>query len=286
VPVYFVDSERGVHFYAMQFINGQTLAAVIRQLRAGTNRGAQPAGASTQPVAAFTPEVSLHSPEHYRTAAQLGIQAAEALDHAHQLGIVHRDVKPANLMVDVRGHLWVTDFGLARIQIEASLTLSGDLMGTLRYMSPEQALARREVVDHRTDIYSLGATLYELLTLQPAFTGTDREELLRQIALEEPRPLRRLSKGIPVELETIVLKAMEKEPAERYSTAQDLADDLLRLLEDRPIRARQATTLQRLRKWARRQRALATTVGAFVAGLIVIVIVALAIGLVAVEQER
>ena len=132
--------------------------------------------------------------------------------------------------------------------------MTGDLVGTLRYMSPEQALAKRVLIDHRTDVYSLGATLYELLTLRPAFAGSDRQELLRQIAFEEPMPPRRLERGVPAELETIVLKAMEKNPADRYGTAQELADDLERFLEDEPIRARRPSLAQRWRKWARRHR--------------------------------
>ncbi len=160
------------------------------------------------------------------TAAALGIQAAEALDHAHKLGIVHRDIKPANLLLDVQGNLWITDFGLARLQDDAGLTITGDLLGTLRYMSPEQALAKRGYLDHRTDIYSLGATLYELLTLRPAIDGQDRQEVLRKIAQDEPTPPRRLNPAIPRELETILLKAMSKEPGSRYATAQELADDL------------------------------------------------------------
>src|SRR5262249_34480720 len=135
--------------------------------------------------------------------------------------VVHRDVKPANLLLDGDNNLWVTDFGLARLQSEAGPTLTGDLVGTLRYMSPEQALARRAVVDQRTDVYSLGVTLYELLTLQPAFPGADRQELLWQIAIEEPRAPRRINKAIPAELETVVLKAMEKNPADRYASAQE-----------------------------------------------------------------
>src|SRR5438445_4256673 len=170
----------------------------------------------------------------FRTVANLGVQAAEALEHAHQLGVIHRDIKPANLLVDAGGRLWITDFGLAHCQSQPGLTMTGDLVGTLRYMSPEQALAKRITVDARTDVYSLGATLYELLTLQPAYNGRNREEVLRQIAFEEPRPPRRLNKAVPAELETIVLKAMGKNPDERYATAQELADDLERYRQDEP----------------------------------------------------
>jgi tRNA A-37 threonylcarbamoyl transferase component Bud32 len=260
VPIFGVGCERGVHYYAMQFIEGQTLAAVIRELRPLAKRktgeeaaapprspSGQPASVvaddlvsgrwlpaqsrpaalpptgpyvpqpaedsgpgtphaaradATPPVVALSTEKSTTSPAFFRTVAQLGVQAAEALEHAHQLGVVHRDIKPANLLVDGRGNLWITDFGLAHCQSQASLTLSGDLLGTLRYMSPEQALAKRVLIDHRTDLYSLGVTLYELLTLEPAFTGRDREEVLRQIAFEEPKPSRRLNPRIPEELET------------------------------------------------------------------------------------
>ncbi len=159
-------------------------------------------------------------------------------------------------MVDARGNLWITDFGLAHCQGAVELTMSGDLLGTLRYMSPEQALAKRVIVDERTDIYSLGVTLSELLTLEPAFPGTDRQEVLRQIAFDDPKPPRRLNKSVPQELETIVLKAMEKNPADRYATAQELADDLGRYLENKPIRARRTTLVQRARKWSRRHQSL------------------------------
>ena len=184
--------------------------------------------------------------------ARLGIQAAEALDHAHRQGIIHRDIKPANLLVDVRGNLWITDFGLARFVNEAGLTITGDLLGTLRYMSPEQALATRLVLDHRTDIYSLGATLYELLTLRPVVDGRDRQEVLRRIAQDEPVPPRRIDPAIPRDLETILLKALAREPEERYATAQDLADDLRRFLEHRPIAARRPSVMERAAKWLRR----------------------------------
>ena len=199
------------------------------------------------------------------------MQAAEALEHAHQQGVLHRDIKPSNLLVDGRGNLWVTDFGLARLQGDAGLTMTGDLLGTLRYMSPEQALAKRVGIDHRTDIYSLGATLYELLTLEPVYAGRDRQEILRRIAFEEPRPPRRLNAAIPVDLETIVLKAMAKDPAGRYASAQELADDLDRFLKREPIRARRSNAWERSVKWAQRRPAvaalLATVVLVILAGL-------------------
>jgi tetratricopeptide (TPR) repeat protein len=275
VPVYAVGQERGVHYYAMQFIDGRTLAQVIAAARVGPSdsdplaltgpytpspAGAEPAADTVVPAAAGSPtQRSRTPPEHFRTAARLGVQAAEALEHAHQLGVVHRDVKPANLLVDATGTLWVTDFGLAQVQSDAKLTLTGDLVGTLRYMSPEQALAKRVVIDHRTDVYSLGATLYELLTLEPVFAGTDRQELLRQIAFEEPKPSRKVNRAVPKELETVVLKALAKSPAERYQTAQELADDLRRFLNNEPIRAQRPSLVQRARKWARRHRGVVAT---------------------------
>src|SRR5262245_17093916 len=271
VPVFGVGCERGVHFYAMQFIDGQSLAALLEQERGGgvpssdqptTAYAAPPSSAAlaaeTAVQAAAATVRTRRDAASFRRVAEWGIQAAEALDCAHQLGIVHRDIKPANLMVDASGRLWVTDFGLAQVQSDTRLTMTGDLVGTLRYMSPEQALARRVVIDHRTDIYSLGATLYELLTLQPPVTGADRQELLRQIAFEEPVPPRRLSRGVPAELETIVLKALEKNPQDRYATAQELADDLRRFRNDEPIQARRPSLVQRARKWARRHKGFVT----------------------------
>ncbi len=225
---------------------------------------------------------STRSRAYFRTVANLGMQAAEALEHAHSLGIIHRDIKPANLLVDVRGNLWITDFGLARMQADTGLTMTGDVIGTLRYMSPEQAMAKRAVVDHRTDIYSLGVTLYELLALRPAFGGQDREELLRQVTLEEPRPPRRFNPAVPVDLETIVLKAMAKEPIERYATARELADDLRRFLELKPIKARRPTLWDRTLKLARRH------VGVVAAAFLVLLLAVggLAAGLVLIGRER
>ena len=182
------------------------------------------------------------------------MQAAEALDHAHQQGVIHRDVKPANLLLDAAGHPWVADFGLARYQAGPAMTATGGTVGTLRYMSPEQALAKLALVDHRSDVYALGVTLYEALTLQPAYPGSDREEVLRQIAAGEPQPPRRLEPSIPVELETIVLKAMVREPEGRYQTAQEMADDLRRFLEGGPILARRPNLRERTVRWSQRHR--------------------------------
>lgn len=254
VPVFGVFCERGVHFYAMQFIEGRTLANVITELRGGASEA--PSASDTVPIAGLSTHRSGRRAEIFRTIALLGVQAAEALEHAHREGVIHRDVKPANLLVDASGNLWITDFGLARLLNEQGQTMSGDLVGTLRYMSPEQASVCDAPIDHRADIYSLGATLYELLTFEPVFDGRGRSELLRQIAAEEPRPLRRLRPIVPMELETIVLKALDKEPARRYSSAQDLADDLRRFLNDEPIRARRASLLDKSRKWSRRHRPL------------------------------
>ena len=173
-------------------------------------------------------------------------------------------------LIDPDGSLWITDFGLARYRSDLSLTHTGDMVGTLRYMSPEQALARRGVVDQRTDIYSLGITLYEVLTLRLAFDGRDHQELLRQIALDEPILPRRLNPAVPSDLETIVLKAMAKEPANRYATAQELAADLRRFLEDKPIKARRPSPLERGLRWASRHRELvATAAGIFALAIII-----------------
>jgi serine/threonine protein kinase len=287
VPVYAVGCERGVHYYAMQFIEGQSLAALIADARGAREekKADQAEGAdaavtgemqdSTAPAgpAALRARHAPRAPRRalFQAVARLGLKAAEALEHAHQLAVVHRDIKPANLLLDERGNLWVTDFGLALFQSDAGLTMTGEVLGTLRYMSPEQALGKRGVVDHRTDIYSLGVTLYELLTLRPAFDGQDRHELLQQITVEDPTPPRRLDPSVPVELETILLKAMAKGPADRYATARELADDLQRFLENRPIRARRPTLLERAARWGRRHRPLV------VSGVLLLLTAALAL---------
>ncbi len=261
VDVYGVGCERGVHHYAMRFIDGQTLADVIAQLRerreAPTGRPSRqaPADPFAQTAVAYAVSTSTQAPrkvsfvsfpadgtaisrEFFRSVALLGRDVANALDYAHERGVVHRDIKPGNIMLDGAGKAWVTDFGLAHIESDVSLTMSGDVLGTLRYMSPEQALGKRGAIDHRTDVYSLAITLYELLTLQPAYPQTDRQQLLQRIATEDPTPPRQLRPQIPADLETIVLKATAKNPQERYETAGDLADDLQRFLDYQPIKAR------------------------------------------------
>jgi eukaryotic-like serine/threonine-protein kinase len=321
VPIFSVGCERGVHYYAMQYIQGQTVAALIGDLRRLTELEAaadaatgislatevisgrlDPAPAPSRrpieesvaegratgiPAGRVTPDpahpvASLDSTRthaYFRTMAHLALQAAEALDHAHRLGIIHRDIKPANLLVDVRGNLWITDFGLARMQADSSLTMTGDILGTLRYISPEQSSARREIVDHRTDVYSLGATLYELLTLQPAYDGRDRAELLHQLAFGEPKPPRSWNPAIPRDLETIVLKALARDVPNRYATAQELADDLRRFLDQRPIQARRPSVWKHAEKWARRHKTL-------VASLIVVTSLAVISGTIVATLTR
>jgi serine/threonine protein kinase/Flp pilus assembly protein TadD len=320
VPVFSVGIERGVHYYAMQYIEGHTLADTVAELRHlsglhGNGNGrpahacsdvtsaltsgrwthAKQGNTATPPceaaavkpdgssaVAGMPSKGSSSSPEFFRSVAGLGVQAASALDHAHEAGILHRDIKPSNLLLDSSGKLWIADFGLAQVQSNPGMTMTGDLLGTPRYMSPEQAMAKRIPVDHRTDIYSLGVTLYELATLHPAFTGEDRQELLRQIVFEEPRAPRRVNTAMPTELETIVLKCISKSPADRYDSAQELADDLQRFLDDKPIQAKRPTLLERAMKWSRRHR----SVVAAASVLLMLTVSGLAISTVLIAQEQ
>jgi serine/threonine protein kinase len=332
VPVYAVGCERSVHFYAMQLIEGRSLAQLIATMRKmareeseidddrtqAVNDPPKPAAPAKELPFSRSLEVEpstvsrslisatrsrslsaaddainpasiagLHSRRRqsfFRTVARLGVQAAEALDYAHRAGVIHRDVKPANLLLDDAGTLWITDFGLAQLQSDQQLTQAGETVGTLQYMSPEQASGRAVLLDQRTDIYSLGVTLYELLTLERAYSGQTREALLNQIQNQDPRPPRAIDKTIPPELETIITTALAKEPAERYSNARAMADDLLRYLRDEPILARKPSLRSRALKWGRRHRSL-------VAGTVVVSILA-AVGsivaavLIAAEQAK
>ncbi len=218
VPIFAVGCERDVHYYAMQFIEGQSLADVLAESR----RTGKPL--SPQDVAGW------------------GRQAAEALAHAHQRGVIHRDVKPSNLLLDPEGVVWLTDFGLAKRADEATLTVSGALMGTPRYMSPEQAESLERPVDHRTDLYSLGATLYELATGRPVFESATPHGVIARILNEQPARPREVRPGLPRDLETIILTCLAKDPSQRYQTAHALADDLRAVLDGRPIRARRSAS--------------------------------------------
>jgi len=263
--VYGVGCERGIHFFAMKFVDGPSLADVIQaRRREGQSTAAESdADSSVIPSHAALPAdtlraghaITMRDAGFFAAVARLGIQAAEALDHAHQMGVIHRDVKPSNLMLDAAGKVWVTDFGLARIGADAQFTMTGDLLGTLRYMSPEQASGKPTMIDHRTDIYSLGATLYELATDRPVVRGQERAAMLREIAETDPAYPRMIVPSMPLDLETILLKTLSKEPAARYDTAQALADDLRRFLEHKPILARRATRWDQTTKWVRRHRA-------------------------------
>jgi serine/threonine protein kinase/WD40 repeat protein len=270
VPVFDVGQAGGVPYYAMQFIDGKGLDRVLRDA-ASEPTGPYTAGAEGTAATAISPApLPPPTPEYFRWVAGLGIQAAEGLAHAHQRGVVHRDVKPSNLLLDAQGVLWITDFGLALRLEDPALTHSGVLLGTPRYMSPEQAEAARKLIDHRTDIYSLGATLYELLTRRPAFDGRTPQEVVSQIIGREPVPPRRLEPAIPRDLETIVTKAMAKRPADRYPSAWELADDLGRWLRTEPIRARRIGILGCTARWCRRNPRLAAVTSAAAAVILLL----------------
>ncbi len=192
---------------------------------------------------------------YWRNVAAVGMQAASAVHYAHHQGTLHRDIKPGNLMLGRTGTIWVTDFGLAKLAEQDDLTRPGDMIGTLRYMAPEQL---EGISDRRTDIYSLGLTLYELLTLRPAFEASNRGKLLRQVSHDTPPRPRSLNREVPRDLETIVLKAIAHEPERRYQSAGELAEDLERFLDDRPIRARRASLVEHAWRWCRRNPALAS----------------------------
>jgi WD40 repeat protein/serine/threonine protein kinase len=208
---------------------------------------------------------SAASRRYWREVARIGVQVARALEYAHAQGILHRDIKPSNLLLDLQGTVWVADFGLAKAIADADLTHTGDVVGTLRYMAPERFNGR---ADPRSDLYALGLTLYELLTLRPAFEAADRNRLIRQITEEEPPRPRRLVPEIPRDLETICLKCIEKRPSARYASAEALAGDLERWLEGRPITARPVSALERAAKWARRKPALAGLIAFSATGLV------------------
>jgi tetratricopeptide (TPR) repeat protein len=188
--------------------------------------------------------------QYWQSVAWVGIQVADALAHAASQGILHRDIKPSNLLLDETGNVWVTDFGLAKAASDSdNLTHTGDVIGTLRYLAPERFNGQGDV---RSDVYSLGLTLYELLVLRPAFDEVERSKLVKQVMYDEPARPRKLNPTVPRDLETVVLKAIARDPAHRYQSPADMADDLKRFVEDRPVRARRASEAEKLWRWCRR----------------------------------
>jgi len=229
VPVYEVGQHEGQHYFSMAFVEGTSLS---QRLADGPLPG--------------------------RDAAGLVRRVAEAIQYAHERGVIHRDLKPANVLLDQSGNPRVTDFGLAkRVQSDSGLTGSGQIMGTPSYMPPEQAGGRRGEVGPAADVYALGATLYALVTGRPPFQAATAMDTVIQVLSDEPVAPRRLNASVPRDVETICLKCLEKDPARRYPSAQALADDLGRYLAGEPIVARPVTRLERAVKWARRKPAIA-----------------------------
>lgn len=303
VPVYAVGVERGVHYFAMQLVDGPSLSELITDLSGVESsqamestqwQGGPPDSTNSTSSTANAPQVtplsrvsstnetvkniqasistirSRSSKDYQRQVAQWGVQIASALSCAHDMGILHRDIKPGNLLLDGEGRLWVTDFGLARIESQASVTMTGDILGTLRYMAPEQLRAKRGLIDHRADIYALGATLYELLTLRPLYNASGRSDLVQQVLHQEPRSMGSIREDIEPDLQSIVAKSLSKEPSERYQSAQELGDELTRFLERKPILTKPPGSVGRVIKWFRRHPALSATISAALFVLLIV----------------
>ncbi len=291
VPIYATGEHEGAHYYAMELIEGPGLDQVITQMRDMQKPASQqegPAAASPSaatagrtpasvdwvsrtmglppPDAAANTTSDTHSASssslssgtgYFDTVARMMAEVADALDYAHAQGVIHRDIKPSNLLLSPVGRLSLNDFGLARMLEQPGMTVSGEFVGSPMYMSPEQIAAGRAPLDHRTDIYSLGATLYELLTLQPPFPGVRRDQVIAQIIGKEPKPPRSINRRIPQDLGTICLKMMEKDPDKRYQTAGHVAEDLRRYVNRFAISARRIGPVGRVVRWAKRNRATA-----------------------------
>jgi serine/threonine protein kinase/WD40 repeat protein len=250
-PIYEVGEHEGRHYFSMKLIAGSPLSAAIA---AGCwCRTPCPAH---RPPGFFLPNRAGCCP----TAARLVATVARGVHYAHQRGILHRDLKPGNILLDAQGQPHVTDFGLAkRIEADSGMTLSGAILGTPSYIAPEQA-AGIKALTTAADVYGLGAILYELLTGRPPFRGASALDTLLQVREQIPKPPRAIHPSVNRDLETICLKCLEKDPARRYGTAEALAEDLERWLEHRPIRARPTTPAERMLKWMRRKPALAAAV--------------------------
>jgi serine/threonine protein kinase len=243
VSVFAAGDGPGYHYYIMDFVDGNSLNNVIGQLR--TTSSDQ--NCETELGVRFQ-----SATERFRWAAQLALQMAEALAHAHDSHILHRDVKPSNMILDKAGRIWLTDFGLAKDSSrEVDLTKTGDIVGTPQYLPPE---ALESTYDVRSELYGVGLVLFELVTLQPAYTGSTPAELIRAIATRGPQAVRKLAPSVPIDLATIIDKTLEREPNRRYQSARELARDLSAFLEERPITARRPNSLETVWRWARRNR--------------------------------
>ena len=242
VPVYDFGEHDGLYYYTMERIEGESLARGIRDRRRILSASHRESGRRDASATA--------DPAYVVAVAEQFAAVAEALHVAHEAGLLHRDLKPSNIMVGADGQYRLIDFGLVRERDAGTLTLTGELMGTLAYMAPEQVA--RQPVDRRTDIYSLGATLYEALTFDPPFRGSSDHELQSRILTEEPVSPTRKNLRLSRDLETIVLKTLEKNPRRRYATAHELAEDLQRFLRYEPIEARPAGAVTRTLRWTRR----------------------------------
>jgi len=281
VPVYAHGEYEDHVYYSMMLVEGDSLDTVIHSKPELLSSTTLPGSSVAEPSAASDSSIGIEIPRpqavpprsardssapsprtaaDYRHIALLLAGVADGLAHAHERGVVHRDVKPHNLLLGSDCRLRITDFGLAYLTDEPRLTLSGEVMGTPVYLSPEQVRGDLKAIDHRTDIYSLGVTLYEVITGRHPFQGAVRDEILHRICCDEPLPPRRLDPFIPKDLETICLRALEKKPADRHPAASVLADDLRRFSEGRPILSRRIGPIEKMLKWARRRKAAATAI--------------------------
>jgi eukaryotic-like serine/threonine-protein kinase len=278
VPVYAVGVDRGVNYYVMRFVDGVSLDSFTRDIRQARSSFVElhPSAelyrddGNVPPSDRLLEQRRVNRPAYHRSVARIGVALARALDHAHQSGVVHRDIKPANLLLGQDGHVWVTDFGLAQFNEAVGVTRTGTALGTLRYMSPEQANGDRRRIDHRTDIYSLVVTLYELVAGKPAFPAEEPALILQQIAHVYPHGLRGPDPTVPADLERVLLKGLEKDPEDRYATAAEFADDLDRVLAGQPIRAHRRNVWERATKWASRHPATMTASGGLLVFLVMV----------------
>jgi len=242
VPVYFTGMKEQTPFYAMEFVEGETLAQILARTKDAEPETDTPFGPKDEVA-------------YFGTMAKAFADVADGLQHAHSKGVTHRDIKPSNLILDSDGRLRILDFGLARLEGQESLTLSGDFVGTPLYMSPEQARRKKIPVDHRTDVYSLGATMYEAICDRPPFRGKDHADTLSQIIECDPVDPKKVHSRVPKNLETIVLKCLRKSSSDRYGTAEALAQDLRRFVRGDPVEARPQARLEKSIRWFRRRGA-------------------------------